>query len=340
MTTLKDVAALAHVDVSTVSRALNNSSYVHPDTRARIMKAVEELSYRPNVLAQGLKKGKRNTIGVVIPKLSFSIFSEILDGIDQAARKSGYSILVCDTGDDRDVEKEYFNRLRNGFVDGIILAGTGFNKRLVRDIKADGMAITQVIRDTDPTMCSVVVDYTSIGYRAVRYLTELGCKKIGLINGSMKIKPYADRCAGYRKAIRELGLEEIMAERESKKRGMKYGYDCALRLIDGNTSLDAILAGTDAQGMGVLRALRENHLRVPEDIKVLSMTGHQVGDMLETSLTSMELPGLEIGMQAANMTIRTIEADADHKPATQHLVFDARLAVRESTGGIDNESNT
>ena len=112
---------------------------------------------------------------------------------------------------------------------------------------------------------------------------------------------------------------------------MKYGYDCAVKLIDENMELDAILAATDAQGMGAIRALKDNGLHIPQDIRVLSMTGHRVGDMLETSLTSMELPGFEIGQKAAAMIIDSIETDDNHKPAVQHLTFSATLAEREST---------
>ena len=328
MATLKDVAALAHVDVSTVSRALNNAPNVHPETKARVMAAVKELSYHPNVLARGLRRGKLNTIGVIIPKLSFSIFAEVISGVEEEARRHGYATIVVNTGNDKMVEKESLNRLRNGFIDGMIIAGTGQNTRLVRDIASD-MPVIQVIRQFDHQISSVVVDYKDIGYRAVKHLAERGCRRIGLINGSNAITPYADRYAGYRRAIRELELEEITAERDSHLRGMKYGYDCAVKLIDGYVSLDAILAGTDAQGMGVLRALKENDMSVPQEVMVLSMTGHRVGDMLQTSLTSMELPGLEIGSQAAGMIIQAIESGA--KRAPKHLSFTAQLVEREST---------
>ena len=330
MATLKDVAALAHVDVSTVSRTLNNSSYVHPDTRARVMAAVEELSYRPNVLARGLRRGKLNMIAVVIPKLSFSIFAEVVSGIEEEARKNGFSIMIINTGNDKTVEKESLIRLRDGFVDGMIIASTGANKRIIRDISMQ-MPVIQVIRETDPHISSVVVDYVDIGYRAVKHLAEKGCKKIGLINGSAEISPYADRYKGYKKAIEEPCLEEITAEPNSKVRGIRYGYDGTNELLDGNMHLDAILAATDAQGIAALRALKENGLRVPDDIRVLSMTGHRVGDMLETSLTSMELPGLEIGAQAADMAIHAINADKKQVTALQHLSFKAVLAERETT---------
>ena len=330
MATLKDVAALAHCDVSTVSRALNNTSYVHPETKARIMAAVKELSYKPNVIARGLRRGRLNTIAVVIPMLSFSIFSEVTSGIEDEARRQGFATIIVNTGNDKMVEKESLNRLRNGFVDGIIVAGTGQNTRIIRDIAVE-MPVVQVIRRYDLKMSSVVVNYTDIGYQSVKFLYRQGCRKIGLINGSEKITPYADRYRGYKQAIRELSLPEITSERDSKLRGMKYGYDCAVKLIDENMELDAILAATDAQGMGAIRALKDNGLHIPQDIRVLSMTGHRVGDMLETSLTSMELPGFEIGQKAAAMIIDSIETDDNHKPAVQHLTFSATLAEREST---------
>ena len=294
------------------------------------MEAVKELSYQPNILARGLRRGKLNTIAVIIPKLSFSLFDEVISGIEEAGRERGYSTIVVNTGNDKAVEKECLNRLRNGFVDGMIIAATGQNNRLVRDISAD-MPVTQVIRQFDHKISSVVVDYVDIGYRSTIHLIQKGCRKIGLINGSAALSPYADRYKGYKRAIREHGLEEICAERDSRLRGMKYGYDCAEKLLDSTSGLDAILAATDAQGMGAIRALKENAVKVPDDIRIVSMTGHRVGDMLETSLTSMELPGFEIGEKAAKMTIDAIEASDKHKSSVQHLTFNAILAEREST---------
>ncbi|MBP3914052.1 MAG: LacI family DNA-binding transcriptional regulator [Lachnospiraceae bacterium] len=330
MATLKDVAALAHVDVSTVSRALNNTSYVHPDTKARIMAAVKELSYKPNVLAKGLRQGKLNTIAVIIPMLSFSIFAEVTSGIEEAARELGYATIIVNTGNNKTTEKECLNKLRNGFIDGMIIASTGHNNRLIRDISTD-MPVVQVIRQFDPRLSSVVVDYVEIGYRSVCHLADKGCRKIGLINGSAAISPYADRYKGYKKAIRERDLEEITAERDSRLRGMKYGYDCTLKLLDENARLDAVLAATDSQGMGAMRALNDNGLSIPDQMRVLSMTGHMVGDMLVPSLTSMELPGFELGSRSAEMLIRSIESDAKRKPSVQHLTLSANLVKREST---------
>lgn len=330
MATLKDVAQLACVDISTVSRALNNTSYVHPDTKARILAAVKELSYQPNVLAQGLRRGKRHTIGVVVPRLHMTVFAEITEGIEEEARKLGYATLICNTEDDTKIEREGLNRLRNGFVDGLIVAGTGRNTRLLKDIHASGLAVTQIIRQQENTISSVVADYKICGYTAAKYLASKGCHEIGIINGSMELTPYRERYNGFLKAAKELGLNETTSISSAPIHSLEYGYQCALDLIDQNPCLDAIMASVDAQGIGAMRALKENGIKIPEQIHLISLTGHIIGSMLETAMTSMEIPAHEIGKKAAQMTIEEIEAATEQKPSPQHLVFSSSLIERES----------
>ena len=330
MATLKDVAKLADVDVSTVSRALNNTSYVHPETKARILAAVKELSYTPNVLAQGLRQGKRHTIGVVVPRLHMTVFAATTQGIEEEARKRGYATLICNTEDDAKIERESLNRLRNGFVDGIIITGTGRNSRIIRDIKTSGLAVTQVIRKQIDNISSVTVDYKACGYEAVKNLSEKGCSEIGLINGSMKLSPYKERYDGYQRALKEMGLSETCAVSEASVHSIEYGYQCAMELLAQNPNLDAIMAATDIQGIGAMRALKESEIRVPDEVRLISLTGDVISGMLETSMTSLEMPAHEMGVKAAAMTIEEIEAPSDQKPTPQHLVFSSQLVERES----------
>lgn len=331
MATLKDVAQLACVDVSTVSRALNNTSYVHPDTKVRIYAAVKELSYQPNVLAQGLRQGKRHTIGVVVPLLSLTIFAEITQSIEREARKYRYATLICATEDDPQMEKDCLNRLRNGFVDGLIIAGTGQNGRLVRDIKSSGIAVAQIVRRQERDISSVVADYDACGYEATKYLAGKGCREIGLITCSTSLAPYRDRYQGYRRALEELGLSETICFSLQPSNSFAYGYQCAQQLLDQNPKLDAIMTAVDVQGLGAMRALKEQGLHVPKDIRLLSLTGHEIGGMLETSMTSFEMPAYEMGEKITRMMIEEIEAPAGHKPSSQHLTFSASLVEREST---------
>lgn len=331
MATLKDVAKLACVDVSTVSRALNNTSYVHPETKARILAAVKELSYQPNVLAQGLKQGKRHTIGVIVPRLFLTIFAEITQAIEQTAQQLCYAVLICTTEESTKVERECLTRLRNGFVDGIIIAGTGSNGRLIRDIKSSGLPIAQIIRRQERDISSVVADYEACGYQATLFLADKGCHEIGLINGSIKLAPYEGRYSGYKKAIALRHLPEITTTSNEPWNSFEYGFQCASQLLDENPKLDAIMAAVDIQGLGAMRAIKEYGLHVPEDIRLVSLTGHSVGKMLETSMTSFEVPAREMGEKVTQMLIEEIEAPSDQKPSPQHLVFPASLVEREST---------
>lgn len=331
MATLKDVARLANVDISTVSRAINNTSYVHPDTKARIYAAVNELGYQPNIVAQSLRQGKRHTIGVVVPRLHLTAFAEITQGIEEEARRLGYATLICNTEDDSKIERECLTRLRNGFVDGIIIAGTGYNGRLLRDIHSSGLVITQVLRQQDATLNSVIVNYENCGYESTKYLAAKGCREIGLINGTMKLAPYRGRYNGYLQALKELGLSETSATSSSPTNSMEYGYQCTLDLLEQNPALDAIMAAVDVQGIGAMRALKESGIKVPEQIRLISLTGHIIGSMLETTMTAMEMPAREMGVRAALLTIRDIETPADQKTSPQHLVFASSLVERESS---------
>ena len=356
MATLKDVAKLACVDVSTVSRALNNTSYVHPDTKTKIYAAAKELGYHPNIMAQALRQGRRHTIGVVVPRLHLAIFSEILQGIEDGAQRQGYATMVSVTEDDAKVEKERLTRLRSGFVDGIIVAGTGRNGRLLRDIQASGVSVLQIVRRQDPKISSIVADYEACGYDAVQYLYEKGCRKIGIIDGAQHLEPYKLRRDGYKRAIQELGLDVLFSEstqtvnsfeygrRDGYKRAIQelgldvlfsestqtvnsfeYGYECTQQLLDETSELDAIIASVDVQGLGAIRAITERKLSVPDNVRVISLTGHNVGAMLETSMTSIELPAHEMGEKAAEMIIDEIEASGGKKPPVQHLSFTVSL---------------
>ena len=331
MATLKDVARLANVDVSTVSRALNNTSYVHPETKERIYAAAKELGYRPNVIARALRQGRSHVIGVVLPRLHLTIFSEILQGIEDEAQKHGYMTTVCVTEDDHKLERDRLARLRDSGVDGIIIAATGRNGRFLRDIRATGVPVVQLVRRQEQGLSSVIADYEACGYDAVKYLYEKGCRSIGLIAGAQHLMPYRGRYEGYKKAIAELGLEEITGSCEREVNSFGYGYDSANLLLDDNPELDAIIAAMDVQGLGAIRAAAERGLAIPERLRIMSLTGHRVGRMLETTMTSMEMPAFDMGASAAQLIIDFLEADPKFKPSERNTSFSSTLVERETT---------
>lgn len=331
MATLKDVAKLANVDVSTVSRALNNTSYVHPETKARVLKAVEELAYSPNVIAKSLRNGKRQLIAIIVPRLEFTVFAGIISGIEDEVRKYGYSTMIGITHDNAELEKEILSKFRNGMVDGIIIAPTTENNHLLKDIVASGIPIVQVIRNQEKSISSVVANYFREGYEAVKYLYSKGARKIGLINGPLLLAPYSARLEGYQMAIQELKLTALTADAEGvENNSFEYGYKATETLLEKDPDLDSVMAAVDIHGLGALRALKDQKRKVPEEVKVMSLTGHKVGSVLERGLTSLEIPSEDIGRSAADMIIEDIKTKQEDRDC-RRIVFNSTLAERETT---------
>lgn len=330
MATLKDVAKLANVDISTVSRALNNKGYVHEETKKKIIEAVEELSYHPNILAKGLRQGKKHTIAFVVPRIAITIYSDMIAPFSEAARKMNYECLICVSDDDVQQEKEILERLRGGTVDGIVISSTGKNNKLIREIKNEGVCILQAVRKQDESLSSIISDYYTTGYEAVKFLYSKGCRNIGLIIGNLSLHPYKERYAGYMKAVRELGLEPIVVMDETNPNKMHYGMNCADKLLEQYPALDGLLASVDSQGIGAIRELTQKGKKIPEDIKVMSLTGIRLGGFLETAMTAMEVPAGEIGETAAEIIIKDIESKAERR-TVKNLVFNSTLVERETT---------
>lgn len=332
MATLKDIAKLVNVDVSTVSRALSGKAYVHPDTKEKIYKAVAELSYQPNLLAKGLRQGKRNTLGILIPNLKLNIMAEMAQYIEDYARNKGYSVILGTTSNDPKVEKDRINRFRTGLVDGLIIVSTGKNKRLIRDIKAEGMSVVQLVRNQDDTISSVTSDYKGSGAQGVEYLVEHGCKRIGFINGSAKVTPYFERNQGYNGAMEKLGLvANVICAPDIRADSFAVGYSGVDVLLSRDTNLNGILVATDMIALGALRRLKELSIAVPDTVQVMSLTGHSIGAYLANPLTSMEMPSREMARKVADMIIEDIEAPKNEKPSLQHLIYSPVLVERETT---------
>lgn len=331
MTTLKDVAKLANVDVSTVSRALNNSGYVHPQTKKRIMEAVEQLSYKPNLLVKGVKRGKRKNLCVMIPSLFLSMFGELVQLIEEKARDYEYEIVIINTNDDPDIEEISLKKIRDSYTDGLLIVSTGQNKRLIRDINSSGLPIVQLVRNQTDHLSSVDVNYFNCAHEGVHFLHKCGCERIALINGIMEIRPFAERYRGYLKAISELGQDDLSISNDYYNMDFfKTGYNKFKELYEKYGDVDGILTANDLQAMGVLRAAKDLGYEVPEDIKILSLTGHSIGDLLETKITSMEMPLDLITNKSVELLINKINSKSDYAQV-EHVTFNTSLNIRETT---------
>lgn len=199
MATLKDIADRLQISVSTVSRVVNNKSYVNPNTRELVNRAIEEMGYTPNQIARSLKVKATRTIGVVVPDISEALFSNLIKGIDDVLSANGYSIILCDTRENPEKENHYLELLLEKQIDGVILATVSRNQQqavfedgtpsrvLDRYLEAQ---IPVVFIDNLPHLSrlvdSVIIDNASASAMAVNYLADLGPQKIGMISGKVQ----------------------------------------------------------------------------------------------------------------------------------------------------------
>lgn len=333
MVSLKDVAQHAGVSASTVSRVLSNKPVVNENTRMRVMDAVRLLDYRPNELAKSLKLGRSNTIALMVPSIQNLIFPSIARGVEDAARKAGYTVILCNTDEDVEEEKRYITRLRTRFIDGFIVASMMPNSDHIRKLWQEGFPVVLTSRIYDDTIDAVGIDNEGAAYDATQYLIRAGHKRIAFAMGREEIPLYMDRYKGYCRALRDGGLpydEELVIHETS---GTGSFYYLIRNLLKKGIQPDAVLASSDPKAFVVMRALHDAGLNIPGDVSVMGIDNVETSAQIEPPLSTVAQPLYEIGALAANKLIRQIH----HKEKTGKLaepqvdILKTDLIIRKST---------
>ncbi len=331
MTTINDVASLAGVSASTVSRALSGKIHVDGETKDRVMKAIKQLNYRPNILAKGLKEGKTNTIGLMVPNIRNPIFPAVARGIEDVARKYGYTVILCNTDENLEVELDYVNKLKNRWVDGFIFATATRQSSHIAQLQQEGYPLILLVRRMEEIMVdAVVVNNFKASYEAVSLLIERGCRKVAMINGSPEINVYRERLEGYLEAHKhhDIGVEqEIIMDGIS---GTREGYEACKTILKSGIPIDAVFAASERKAIGAIKALRDFHRRIPEDVKLIGVDDDlETTDMIDPPLTTVAQPTYKMGTRAMERLIRIMISKKKHKPHVDEL--DARLIIRSNT---------
>lgn len=328
MATIKDVAKMAGVSPSTVSRALSGNAPVDKQTRERVMEAVRALNYKPNVLAKGLKEGKTKAIGLVLPNIGNPIFPSVARGVEDIARQEGYTVILCNTDEDREIEIDYINKLKNRWVDGFIFATAGKDAQHILELKADGIPVVLLVRNIDYKVDAVVIDNFKAAYRATQYLLELGHHRIALINGDPELSLYSERFEGYKSALKD---SDIKVDESLIIRGvedMEEAYTATQELLEKGILPDAILAASDPKAYGAMRALKESGLSIPKDVALMGFDNLEMSRFMDPPLTAVSQPWYEMGVAAMN---RLLDLIANRKEEPRVDMFDAHILKREST---------
>jgi len=329
--TIKDVARLAGVSTATVSHVINETRYVSAELQERVLHAMEALNYRPNVLAQGLRRGETHTIGLVVPDNANPFFAEVSRVVEDVGFDRGYSVILCNTGDDLERERVYIDVLIAKQVDGIIFIAAGDHHEHLVELTSANVPLVLADRDVKQSRADVVlVDNEQGGYRATGHLLDLGHQRIGCIAGPSEATPSADRVKGYERALREAGAsvyERLVVQGDFRYKG---GEEAADRLLGLDSPPSAIFACNDLMAIGTLRAIRKAGLRVPEDISVVGYDDIPLASAVSPPLTTVAQPVTELARISTELLLSRIEDEAPRD--LERIVLDTDLVIRDSSG--------
>jgi LacI family transcriptional regulator len=328
--TLADVAKMAGVSVATASKALNGRAQVAETTRQRVQEAAAALSFTPNFFARALNSARTGTIGMVTSDLDNRFVLPILLGAEDAFGSGSLSVLLADARDDALREQLQIDSLLTRRVDGLLIVGRTTNPRPPAAVPADVPVVYVYAPSTGKGDVSFTPDNVQAGAEAVRHLLAQGRRHLALVNGESSYAAARDRAKGVATAVRQAGRELVGGDALYGRWGEAWGRDCARLLVRGSDPVDAIIAGSDHIARGVLDTLRDEGLRVPEDVAVM---GFDNWDLLVTEsrppLTSIDMELERLGRTAAQHLVDAIDGTAAAGVFTQPI----RVEARASTAG-------
>jgi LacI family transcriptional regulator len=331
--TLRDVARRAGVHPATASRALNDDTrgLVNEETAERVRLAAEELDYRPNPIARGLKTNRSYTIGVLIPDLTNPLFPPILRGIEDRLEEAGYTPLMANTDNDPERERIDWQTMRARQVDGIIAATAQRDHRLLDEIRSHEMPLVLVNRRVHDVPIPVAIADDRAGIRlAVGHLAQLGHTRIGHIAGPLELSTGFDRYEGFMSAMRETGLEPdreliVVSDAFTESDGAR----ACRQLLDANGEMTAIAAGNDLIALGCYDVLAERGIACPAQLSIVGFNDMPFAGRFQPPLTTIRIPHYELGAAAAELMLERLQDGGGGEART--VLLEPALVVRSST---------
>jgi LacI family transcriptional regulator len=327
--TLRDVARIAGVSLGTASRVLNRYASVKSDLRLRVEKAIVELGYRPDAVAQSMRRGATQTIGVVIRDITVPVLAGFVKSAQDVLYEAGYTLVLASSDDRHDRELDLLNGLLRRRVDGFIM--TTVSERDPDLLNARAAVRTPVVlldRELPASFDAVLVAHREGMRQAVSHLLDLGHRRIALLTGSEAVRPGLERVLGYQDAFRERALELDPDMIRARSFTPEFAYVESSMLLGRKRPPTAIIAGGIAMLAGVLRAIRAHSLAVGEDVSVVGASDSDLAELATPPITVVRWSYAEIGRAAAQLLLDRIERDPDHAP--RRIKFPSELVIRAS----------
>jgi LacI family transcriptional regulator len=327
------VAARAGVSISTVSRCLSGKRKLTPEVERRILDAARALHYSPNRIARSLRTQRTMALGMILPDNSNPYFSDVVKGAEDAARAAGFVILLFNSGESREREREHLTTMESFRCDGalVIPAPEGEDEQRRRE-ELVKLQFPAVFLGRDPGFAADVVIADSLGAsrEAVTHLVRLGHRRIGIVTVSEEVSSARERVAGYRAALADaqLPVREEYVVRVPLTVGD--GVAAASRLLALPEPPTALFTTSNTLGIGAVGAIEAHGLRCPDDVSVVSYDSYAWQEVFHPRLTTVKQPAYQIGQRAAELLIARVTGKNAEPP--QRTVLHATLVVRESTG--------
>ena len=325
MATIVDVARLAGVTPTTVSRVINNRGYISEKTKKRVQEAMDELGYQPNEIARSLTKQKSNTIGVIVPHISHPYFAKLISNLENEAAKKDYKIILCNSKEKAEKEKQYLDMCKSNRVAGIIICSGNVESN---KINTGGIPVVLLEKNFEEGKLGIQCDNYQGGKLATEHLIECGCKKILHLSGVIDEEMPADN--------REKAFIDVCSKNEIEYFIKKYDIDtynqmnyydyikAALNEIEG---VDGIFASSDLIAAQVIQVCNEIKIRIPEDIKLVGFDDVDISQLTTPRITTVHQPIKEM----ARLSIGLIDAKYNNIEVNEKTILSIKLIIREST---------
>lgn len=338
--TIKDIAKMCGVGVSTVSRAINNHPDINEETKSMIMQVIKENNYIPNNSARNLKRSDSNTIAVMIKGITNPFFSNMLKIIEQEIKRKKYSFVLQKVDEHEDEINAAIELAKEKRLKGIIFLGGYFNhtEEKFRQLTVPFVLTTVSVVGEISKSCysAVAVDDFKESYKIVDYLCKTGHKRIAIITAPLQDKSIGRlRFEGYKKALEDNGIafdEKLVRIMDDAYAYYSYqnGYEVTKRLLESNEEFTAIFAISDSLAIGACRAIAETGKSVPKDYSVAGFDGIDIGDYYNPTITTISQPVEEMALESIKILFSLINKKTQQK----HKIFPAQLIVKESTRQI------
>lgn len=327
--TIRDVARIAGVSTATVSRVLNNSPVVRPETREKVLAVIADTGYRPNLTARRLSIGRTHSIGIVLPFLTLPSFVERLRGVQSVLADTEYDLVLVTAETPEKIEDCINNLLSQTGVDGIIIVSITPTDQQVDQIEQQRMPVV-LVDATQSRLNRVVVDDISGGYQATRYLIDLGHRRIAFLSDYLD-NPFnfvsmSYRCDGYRQALEEAGIPFRPDYQSEGELGGREAYEKAKTLLNLPDRPTSVFAASDTHAAGVLKAAHDLGIRVPEDLSVVGYD--DIRDAEYLNLTTIRQHLFEMGVKGAQMLMTALNSPPENP---LKIMLPVELIVRGTT---------